>query len=324
MQTATGEDPQAPVSSEYCAMVIVLVLGDIDAEMRKEFIIDGVFDHAAWDRRRVWLCEQVGVPKYHLMTYAWLMTQDNAPIHAHMRCTAANSSMSDRMRQVAVSRKAHGILTTWYHAHLNEYWDPEIAAEQASGAITAAVAAEQPNLTARQRGTVVCERTLSAALKKMAHVPEATALTPDEWDTVKLYPTAHTLWPHQCQPLGENMCDMNTPAENVINWFKGHASEELMKVVLKGGSDMCLDHAITYTGWLQQKADWSRTEAGKRTCAAAVEKSKARVQLVAADRGAAVEVEQVRLNKKTGEITRKAVLAQGTGGAWNVDRRFAG
>lgn len=324
MQTATGDDPQAPVSSEYCAMVIVMAAGDIDAAMRTMFIKDGVFDDAAYQAHRVWLAEQIGVPKWQLLTRAWLLTQDNAPIHAHMRCVAANSSQSARMQSVRVPRMAYGILTSWYNEHSQAYWDAERAAEQASGAIDAAIAAENPRLTARQRREKVSQRTLSAALLKMARVPEATALTQDEQDTLALYPQAHTLFPHQCQPLGENMCDMNTPAENVVNWLKSYVSSQLMQIILDGKNDMCLDLANTYVRWLQAKVEWCCSEEGKRTCKAAIQKSLARVQIVAADRGSAVDVQQVRLNKKTGEISSKTVTAAGTGGAWIVDRRFSG
>lgn len=326
MQPVTGDDAQAPNSAEYCALVVVKVLGDLDEQMRKRFIVNGVFDEQAYEKYRLWLAERLGVPKYNLLTRAYALTQDNASIHAHMRRTAAASGGTARMRGVAVPRLARGMRKEWYNKHIDQFWNAEIAAEQASGAISAAVTKQSPHLTPQQVSATVMSRTQTAAQLKMARVPEATALTDDERDVLQLYPTAHTLYPHQLQPLGENMCDMNTPAENVVNFLKNYVSDRVMEIIVNAMDDECLDYGITYVNWLLEKTKQLCTPEGKRTLLAAVRKSVARVQLVAAERGVKVDVELVRLKRKKGvppEITSTTVTAKGTGGAWISDHRFS-
>lgn len=330
VQTVEGEDPHGPISSEYAAMVICKALPDVERAMKMRHTENGVYSPALHEKHRVWLAERLNVPQYQLLTRDFCVTQDNASIHPHMRIAAANGAACQHMQDVRQPRGAHGVLQSW-EPQVRKKWDKVLERERETGSIARELAQTSSvwhSADASHRWNLVLSKALAIAQREVARTPEATALSAAEREVLRQHPEAHTLYPHQVQPLGENMCDLNRVAEHGVCWCKQDATVDIMGVILAGEDaaepDSCLKYARTYVHSLQKTAAKYSTADGRRTIRAAMLKSQATTQLVAADRGSAVEVQLVKLNKKTREITSTPITAKGEGGAWVQDPRIMG
>ena len=138
-------------------------------------------------------------------------------------------------------------------------------------------------------------------------------------------PTAAGFAAAQWGALADKTPDINSPAENDVNWYKGYTYAEVMGMVFDAEQQEQLEHASTYINALLTKTEKLNTPEGLLQCKAAVDKAWARVQLLAADATQDVEVELVSLRRPKGKdpvIVREKVTEKGLAGRWSAQHVF--